>query len=83
MIELFTSAFVTLLVIIDPPGCAPIFASLTRGADAAHRRRMAIRSSLVAWSILIFFALLGQPMLKTLGITTADLQRAQQTASKL
>ena len=53
MIELFTSAFVTLLVIIDPPGCAPIFASLTRGADAAHRRKMAIRSSAV-WSILIF-----------------------------
>ena len=76
MIELFTSAFVTLLVIIDPPGCAPIFASLTRGADAAHRRRMAIRSSLVAWSILIFFALLGQPMLKTLGISLASFRLA-------
>ena len=76
MIELFTSAFVPLLVIIDPPGCAPIFASLTRGADAAHRRRMAIRSSLVAWSILIFFALLGQPMLKTLGISLASFRLA-------
>ena len=31
MIELFGSALVTFLVIIDPPGCAPIFASLTRG----------------------------------------------------
>jgi multiple antibiotic resistance protein len=76
MIELFTSAFVTLLVIIDPPGCAPIFASLTRGADAAHRRKMAVRSSLVAWSILIFFALLGQPMLKTLGISLASFRLA-------
>ena len=36
--ELFVSAFVTFLVVIDPPGCAPIFASLTKGADAAHRR---------------------------------------------
>ena len=34
MIELFSSALVTFLVIIDPPGCAPIFASLTRGIDA-------------------------------------------------
>ncbi len=31
MIELFGSALVTFLVIIDPPGCAPIFASLTKG----------------------------------------------------
>ena len=69
MIELYTTAFVTLAVIIDPPGCAPIFASLTSGTDAAHRRRMAIRSTIVAWSILMFFALLGQPLLTTLGIS--------------
>ena len=68
MIELFTTAFITLLVIVDPPGCAPIFASLTSGTDAAHRRRMAIRSALVAWGILLFFALLGEPLLSHMGI---------------
>ena len=68
MIELFGSALVTFLVIIDPPGCAPIFASLTRGASNADRRAMAIRSSIIAWSILMFFALLGRPMLDALGI---------------
>ena len=36
MIELFGSALVTFLVIIDPPGCAPIFASLTSGTTAAR-----------------------------------------------
>lgn len=76
MIELFTSAFITLLVIIDPPGCAPIFASLTRGTDAAHRRRMAIRSSIVAWCILIFFALLGETLLDKLGISLASFRLA-------
>jgi len=69
MIELFTTAFVALVVIIDPPGCAPIFASLTGGTGTAHRHRMAIRSTVVAWCILMFFALLGQPLLKTLGIS--------------
>ncbi len=76
MIELFGSALVTFLVIIDPPGCAPIFASLTRGTDAAHRRTMAIRSSLIAWAILMFFALLGRPMLEALGISLASFRIA-------
>ena len=76
MIELFGSALVTFLVIIDPPGCAPIFASLTRGTDAAHRRAMALRASLIAWAILMFFALLGRPMLEALGISLASFRIA-------
>ena len=76
MIELFGSALVTFLVIIDPPGCAPIFASLTRGTSSAHRRAMAIRSSLIAWAILMFFALLGRPMLHALGISLASFRIA-------
>jgi multiple antibiotic resistance protein len=76
MIELFGSALVTFLVIIDPPGCAPIFASLTRGATPNQRRSMAIRSSLIAWAILMFFALLGRPMLHALGISLASFRIA-------
>jgi multiple antibiotic resistance protein len=76
MIELFGSALVTFLVIIDPPGCAPIFASLTRGASDAQRRSMAIRSSLIAWAVLMFFALLGRPMLHALGISLASFRIA-------
>ena len=76
MLELFTTAFITLAVIIDPPGCAPIFASLTSGTAAAHRRAMAIRAALVAWAILIFFALLGEPLLRTLGISLSAFRLA-------
>src|SRR5919112_502027 len=76
MIELFGSALVTFLVIIDPPGCAPIFASLTRGTSAAHRRSMALRSSFIAWAILMFFALLGRPMLEALHISLASFRIA-------
>ncbi len=43
MTALFLSAFITLFVVIDPPGCAPIYAGLTKGASAAQRRNMAIR----------------------------------------
>ena len=76
MIELFGSALVTFLVIIDPPGCAPIFASLTRGTTGAHRRAMALKSSLIAWAILMFFALLGRPLLQWLGISLASFRIA-------
>ncbi|HEX8641964.1 MAG TPA: MarC family protein [Allosphingosinicella sp.] len=69
MTELFVSALVTFLVVIDPPGCAPIFAGLTQGTDAAHRRAMAIRSVLIASGILLFFGLLGEDLLSALGIS--------------
>jgi multiple antibiotic resistance protein len=37
---------------------------------------MAIRSSLIAWAILMFFALLGRPMLHALGISLASFRIA-------
>ncbi|SNS60074.1 multiple antibiotic resistance protein [Sphingomonas laterariae] len=69
MIELFVSAFVTFFVVIDPPGCAPIFASLTSGAAPAHRRAMAIRAVGVAAIILLVFALFGEDFLRALGVS--------------
>lgn len=68
MIDLFISAFVTLFVVIDPPGCAPIYASLTTGANAAQRRSMAIRATLIAGFILVFFAMFGEGLLSFLHI---------------
>ena len=69
MIALFLSAFVTLFVVIDPPGCAPIFASLTNGASNAQRRAMARRSTAIAAGLLLLFALVGEKLLDTLGIS--------------
>lgn len=69
MTELFVSALVTFLVVIDPPGCAPIFASVTAGATPQHRRAMALRSVGIAAGILLFFALLGEELLRALGIS--------------
>jgi multiple antibiotic resistance protein len=69
MLELFISAFATFFVIIDPPGCAPIFASLTAGSSEAHRRAMALRSVTVAGLILLAFAIFGEAFLRALGIS--------------
>jgi multiple antibiotic resistance protein len=69
VIELFVSAFATFFVVIDPPGCAPIFASLTSGATPQHRRAMALRSTSVAGLILLAFAIFGEAFLRSLGIS--------------
>ncbi|MEG3180960.1 MarC family protein [Sphingomonas sp. LT1P40] len=69
MIEIFISAFATLFVVIDPPGCAPIYAGLTKGATQAQQRAMAIRAAMIASAILLVFALVGEALLRTLGIS--------------
>jgi multiple antibiotic resistance protein len=69
MIELFLSAFVTLFVVIDPPGCAPIFYGLTTGATPEQRKRMAIRAVIIATCILLGFAVVGEDFLRVLGIS--------------
>jgi multiple antibiotic resistance protein len=66
--ELFVSAFITLFVVIDPPGCAPIYAGLTKGASAAQARNMALRATFIAAIILLVFALFGQELLAALHI---------------
>ncbi len=68
MIELFLSAFVTLFVVIDPPGCAPIYAGLTSGASPAQKRAMALKACLIAGAILLLFALFGEQLLGALHI---------------
>lgn len=68
MIELFLSAFAALFVVIDPPGCTPIYAGLTSNATADERRAMALRAVGIAAAILLLFALVGEKLLSTLGI---------------
>jgi len=68
MTELFISAFITLFVVIDPPGCAPIYAGLTKDASAAQQRSMAIRATVIASIILVIFALFGEQLLGALHI---------------
>ena len=68
MLHEFVSAFITLFVVLDPPGCAPIYAGLTTGASAAQRRAMAVRACLIAGVILLVFALFGEDLLGALHI---------------
>ena len=68
MNELFISAFATLFVVIDPPGCAPIYAGLTAGASHRQAVTMAARACVIAALILLGFALFGEQLLGALHI---------------
>jgi multiple antibiotic resistance protein len=59
---------VTLLVVVDPLGLAPVFAALMRGFSEKSKRESAIRGTLLGSGILLLFALAGDVLLKTLGI---------------
>ena len=75
-LQLFGSVFVTLVVIMDPPGALPIFIGLT--ASLTHKQRVAAarRASLVALGVIAAFAVFGQQILTYLGITLPSLQGA-------
>jgi len=76
VIELYISSLITFFVVIDPPGCAPIYAGLTAGASPTHSRAMAFRAVLVASGILLVFALFGEALLHGLGISLASFRIA-------
>ncbi len=66
--EIFVSAFITLFVVIDPPGCAPIYAGLTKEATPTQSRTMALRAVAIAAVILMVFAFFGEALLGALHI---------------
>jgi multiple antibiotic resistance protein len=74
--KLFGEVFVTLFVIMDPPGTIPLFLSLTSGRSSAMRKRLAGQAVLVAFVVIVVFALFGQTILHYLGITLPALQAA-------
>ena len=68
MTESLFETFLLLFVVIDPIGLAVIFAGLTLGGSAEYRRRMALQGTLLAATVLLVFALLGDGLLRALNI---------------
>ncbi|MGP9803945.1 MarC family protein [Paracoccus sp. NSM] len=65
----YITAFVTLFVVIDPVGLAPIFIALTPDMSAAERRRIGLRALVVAAILLMIFGLVGEAILTGIGIS--------------
>ena len=73
---LFTSAFVTLFVIMDPIGTVPLFLSLTGGYPPDRIRRAARQAVLVSFVVISVFAFVGQRILAYLHVSLPALQCA-------
>ena len=72
----FAEAFITLLVIMDPLGTAPIFISLTAGRTRAARRRAALEAAAAAGGLVVVFALFGRLILDYLHVSVESLMIA-------
>lgn len=62
-------AFITLLVIIDPPGATPIFLALAANSTKKRQRELALQAATVSFGVVIAFAVFGKVILDYLHIS--------------
>jgi multiple antibiotic resistance protein len=74
--RLLGSVFVTLFVIMDPPGTVPIFLALTSSMTGRQRIRAARQAVVVAFGVIVAFAVFGRALLDYLHISLPALQAA-------
>lgn len=72
----FGETFVTLFVITDPIGNAPIFVSITRNLTPKQRQAAAIRAVLAAGALILGFAVFGEIVLRYLHVSLGSLSIA-------
>lgn len=72
----FGSLFLTLFVIMDPPGITPIFLGLTSGRPAKVQKKMAFQAVCVAFGVIAVFGVLGHQILDYLHVSVPALMIA-------
>ncbi|MFC6591390.1 MarC family protein [Deinococcus lacus] len=76
LLSLSNQTFLTMLVIMDPIGLAPMYIALAGNRPAFERRRMALKAVLVAGGIILVFGLFGRALLDHLGISLGAFRTA-------
>jgi multiple antibiotic resistance protein len=76
MLETYILALTTFFATIGPIDVAVVFAGLTSDKSAATKKKLALKGVLIASGLLLLFALLGEKLLSSLGITLAALRTA-------
>ena len=76
MLKTFINSFVLFFITIDTIGNLPFFLTLTEDAKFKKRTQIAIKSTIIAFFILIAFAYIGRYLLEALGVTLDSLKIA-------
>ncbi len=63
-----TSAVVTLFLVMDPLGNIPLFLSVLRAVPPERRQRVLRRELFIAYAVLVFVLLIGNSLLRVLGL---------------
>ena len=69
-------AFVTLMVILDPPGNAPIFLAVLGDRTAKEGRQLAVQAATISFLIIAGFALFGRFLLDYMDVSIGAMQAA-------
>ena len=69
-------AFVTLMVILDPPGNAPIFLAVLGERTVKQGRQLAIQAATISFLIIAGFALFGRFVLDYMDVSIGAMQAA-------
>jgi multiple antibiotic resistance protein len=75
-LKLLGEVYVTLLVIVDPPGMVPVFLALTGTMNTRARMKAGTQAVLLALGVIVGFAVAGQTLLDYLHVQLPALQGA-------
>ncbi|TWI66424.1 MarC family membrane protein [Pseudoduganella lurida] len=76
MTENFFQTFILLLLVTDPFGNVPLFATALAPVPTARRPKIVIRECLIAFLVLLVFMFFGGPFLKALSLSEVSLRIA-------
>ncbi len=68
MKEIFTT-ILFLIAVIDPLGSVPVYLEATKHFDNKYKKRVAIRASVIAFFVLLFFIVIVQLILEGMNVT--------------
>jgi multiple antibiotic resistance protein len=66
--EIITKLFF-LIAVIDPIGSVPVYLEATKQLDHVHKKKVAVRASIVAFLVLVFFIVVGQYILEGMSVS--------------